>query len=986
MKSKLFTVLLAFAFLLLVITIASAEQETRITSDGERGLNPAIYDDKIIWLDKYFNGSLYMLDLSTGKEIQVNEDPWYYLCLSIYKDKVVWISLDQNICLYNTSTNNKIVLSIPDHKNQQAKGSLAIYEDKIVWRDLKDLSSGYQDIYVYNLSSHNKTQITANRSAKNSVIFGDKIIWLDDPNSGFGSLHGDIYMYNLSTSNETRITTNRFLSSLKVYDDRIVYMGNNNIYLHNLSTSVETQITFNASQKDNLAIYGDRIVWQDKRNGNWDIYIYNLHERKETQITSDESDQISPAIYGDRIVWVDYRNDKETMYYCDIYMYDFSAEPTMPFASFSTNITSKSGNMPLNVLFTYNSTGGTPTSLYWDFGDGTNSKHAQTATHTFKNLGKYNVSLTVNNSVGSSTLTKTNYITVNAPQAPIADFFSPEVYHTENSGGSIITKTVSFVDNSTGSPTSWLWDFGDGNTSTEQNPTHVYNTAGGYTVNLTVKNALGSDKISKYGYVLVGLGDDEAVNPAHFSSSATSGDAPFKVTFYGGTGYSNDWTFGDGTQKSTGEGKNGEIQKFVEHTYMEPGQYTVSLSEHTVADKAAITKYHYITVTGLTRPIASFASKKVSVPKSLTIEFTDTSIGKPTFWSWDFGDGNSSTEQNPTHTYSAAGNYTVSLTASNENSTNSTFSVINVFKTKGPFAYVTDSKNIYVIDTAIDKVVDIIGVGSSPSGVAVNPTGTKVYVASSNNTISVIDPNVSNVIATVNGLNSPSAITITPDGKRVYVANWGNGATFENGTVSVIDTVTNTIIDTVIVGSLPQGVAVSPDGTKAYVTNYYNISVIDTATNNVTDTVPVGYWSHGVAFSPDGTKAYVANSVNYSISGNVSVINTATNEVINNISVGNSPRGVAINPEGTKIYVTNYWGNTTSIINATTNTITATVPGYGPYGVSITPDGKKVYVTNSGSNHDFSGNNVSVIDTATDNVVAIIKVGGAPNGVAIAPG
>ena len=434
MKSKCFAVLLAFAFLLLTITIASAGQEIRITPDGERGFNPAIYENKVIWLDKSFNGNLHLRNLSTGEEIQINEDSWYSY-YAIYGDKIIWNSGGQNISSYNISTNNKTLLSIPDLENQGARDSLSIYGDKIVWRDL---SVGYDDIYMYNLSSYNKTRITVSLSTQNPAIYGDKIIWQNGPR--FGGGYYVIYIYNLSTSNETQIKTNSSASSPKIYDDRIVYIGNNSIYLHNLSTSVETQITFNNSQKDKLGIYGNRIVWQDKRNGNWDIYMYDLSEHKETQITSDESDQINPAVYGSRIVWEDYRNDRENRYYCNIYMYDFSAEPSMPFASFYTNITSKSGNMPLTVLFTYNSTGGTPTSWYWDFGDGMNSKHAQTATHTFKNPGKYDVSLTVTNSAGSSTLKKSNYITVNAPHAPIADFFSPEVYHAENSEGQLPEK------------------------------------------------------------------------------------------------------------------------------------------------------------------------------------------------------------------------------------------------------------------------------------------------------------------------------------------------------------------------------------------------------------------------------------------------------------------------------------------------------------------------------------------------------------------
>ena len=119
-----------------------------------------------------------------------------------------------------------------------------------------------------------------------------------------------------------------------------------------------------------------------------------------------------------------------------------------------------------------------------------------------------------------------------ASEKPVADFYSPEI----NNQGNIIWQiepnaVISFFDNSTGSPTSWLWDFGDGNISTEQNPTHVYGAMGGYTVNLTVKNAVGSNTTSKYGYALIDLGDEPA-GPSYFSSSATSGDAPFKVTFH----------------------------------------------------------------------------------------------------------------------------------------------------------------------------------------------------------------------------------------------------------------------------------------------------------------------------------------------------------------------------------------------------------------------------------------------------------------------
>ena len=83
---------------------------------------------------------------------------------------------------------------------------------------------------------------------------------------------------------------------------------------------------------------------------------------------------------------------------------------TKPVAAFTASKTS--GTHPLSVTFIYTGTGGAPDSYLWDFGDGVNSQHAKTATHTFTKAGKYTVSSTVNNAAGSSTVKKTNYIVV----------------------------------------------------------------------------------------------------------------------------------------------------------------------------------------------------------------------------------------------------------------------------------------------------------------------------------------------------------------------------------------------------------------------------------------------------------------------------------------------------------------------------------------------------------------------------------------------
>lgn len=305
----------------------------------------------------------------------------------------------------------------------------------------------------------------------------------------------------------------------------------------------------------------------------------------------------------------------------------------------------------------------------------------------------------------------------------------------------------------------------------------------------------------------------------------------------------------------------------------------------------------------------------------------------------------------------------------------SVFSTASASPLSGAYAYVTTNEtSVYVIDTTTNNVTATVPVGMGPGGVAVNPAGTKVYVAnefggSINGTISVIDTADNTVTDTVSVGRSPIGVAVTPDGTKVYVTN------LDSGTVSVIDTLTNNVTATVPVGLGPVGVAVSPDGKKVYVANDFSgqsngtVSVIDTANNTVTATTKVGRDPQGVAITPDGKRVYVADD-------NISVIDTTSNNVtaMVNVNVGLGPLGIVVTPDGTKVYVANYWagmGNgTVSVIDTATNTVIATVNvGSYPRGVAITPDGTKVYVTNSYSDY------ISVIDTATDTIATNVSVG-----------
>lgn len=137
-----------------------------------------------------------------------------------------------------------------------------------------------------------------------------------------------------------------------------------------------------------------------------------------------------------------------------------------------------------------------PTAWVWSFGDG-DSSNVQNPNRSYSEVGAYTVSLTASNEYGSDTESKQNYILVNAGGgSSVADFVG-----TPTSGS--VPLTVNFTDLSTNTPLVWSWDFGDGETSTLQNPIHTYQSTGSYTVKFTASNGNGVDPEIKTDYIIV---------------------------------------------------------------------------------------------------------------------------------------------------------------------------------------------------------------------------------------------------------------------------------------------------------------------------------------------------------------------------------------------------------------------------------------------------------------------------------------------------
>jgi len=257
-----------------------------------------------------------------------------------------------------------------------------------------------------------------------------------------------------------------------------------------------------------------------------------------------------------------------------------------------------------------------------------------------------------NASANSTTVTmdKCKTVTANFGQPPLANF-------TADATAGCEPLVVNFTDLSSGIPSNWSWTFGDGNTSTAQNPSHTY-YAGTYNITLNASNICGWNATAKTGYIAV-----NSTPTANFTANVTDGCKPLTVSFTNTssgniTGWS--WTFGEG---------NTSTEQSPTYTYNNTGIYLVNLTV-TNADNCSDTRTDSITVRDV--PAVNFTASPLNGYTPLTVNFTDLSTGNVTGWSWAFGDGGNSAAASPTHNYTAAGTYTVNLTVDNACGANTT--------------------------------------------------------------------------------------------------------------------------------------------------------------------------------------------------------------------------------------------------------------------------------------------------------------------------
>ena len=259
----------------------------------------------------------------------------------------------------------------------------------------------------------------------------------------------------------------------------------------------------------------------------------------------------------------------------------------------------------------------------------------------------------------------TGAFTVTAPVPPGGNVTADPVSGTE-------PLNVQFNLTTTGTPPfTYLWTFGDGGTSTDQNPLYNYSNAGTYNPSVIIAGPGGN--VTETGPVITVIAP--VIPPvASFTTSPPAGYAPLAVQFNdtssGTQPFTYLWIFGDGTGTSTDQDPV--------YNYLVPGVYTANL---TINNSAGISTTNR-TITVTTAPFPPVANIIATPDKGfvpLTVTFIDGSESGILSWNWDFGDGSSSTLQNPTpKLYSSAQNFTVNLGVTNASGPNSTTKTIIV--------------------------------------------------------------------------------------------------------------------------------------------------------------------------------------------------------------------------------------------------------------------------------------------------------------------
>jgi gliding motility-associated-like protein len=326
------------------------------------------------------------------------------------------------------------------------------------------------------------------------------------------------------------------------------------------------------------------------------------------------------------------------------------------------------------ITFQNNSTPA-PVSSQWNFGDGTTSSQVNPQ-KAFFSTGSYPVKLKNNYGNCIDSVTK-NVVVTNQP---------PVNFTANDSGSCQAPFTVQFADLSPSAAT-WLWEFGDGNTSSQQNPSHVFSSPGSFDVTLTITLPGGcTNTITKHQYIKIASANVGIANapaggciPYSYTPVAQIQSVDSIVSYA--------WDMGEPGAVYTNTSPT--------HIYTAAGDYNITLTIITQNGCSDTAVFPAAVRTG-TRPGIDFNFTPNNVCASTPIQFTDlttTTAGAFVRWQWDFGDGNTSGEQNPVHVFEDTGRLFVQLTVSNNGCKDSLSKPLTVFPPVAIFGYKVNCNN-----------------------------------------------------------------------------------------------------------------------------------------------------------------------------------------------------------------------------------------------------------------------------------------------------
>lgn len=348
-----------------------------------------------------------------------------------------------------------------------------------------------------------------------------------------------------------------------------------------------------------------------------------------------------------------------------------------PVVTFSANTTI--GCLPAVIDFTGSATttDGTIDSYKWNLGDGATAEGTNVQ-HTYTQTGYYNVVLKATSSNGCVGERFANrYMRVVA--GIVADFTSKPPAQCK------APFNVAFTNESSGPGTlTYLWEFGDGTTSTAKNPAVTYNSSDNYDVKLTTTSSFGCQSTV-----------DSIIPVTTYATTFTIPDSACtdqQINFQNGSapGASTVWSFGDGTQTS-------EFSPVK--SYASPNNYTVKLLNRFQDCTDSLTK-----VIKIVQPTVDFTSpNNTGCGAPLTVNFQNATPNV-TSWQWDFGDGGTGNTQNPTHQYLIPGKYSVKLTVTTSTGCDASVTKTNFVNITPPTISINNLPNSGCKDLTVSPV------------------------------------------------------------------------------------------------------------------------------------------------------------------------------------------------------------------------------------------------------------------------------------------